>query len=100
MARRDEGAYPQRSVSEEQRSQTAFCPWPALALSLQPAAEMLGARAESTSPPWPRPKSLAAGPLPILKQALKRDLSVEPRTIFPQAPSGAASSDSDGVCIP
>jgi len=52
MARRDERAYPQRSVSEEQRRQTGFspkplgrrvfCRWPALAQPLQPALGMRG----------------------------------------------------------
>jgi len=38
MARRDEGAYPQRSVTEEQRSQTAFCPKTLRAAGLSPVA--------------------------------------------------------------
>jgi len=38
MARRDEGAYPQRSVTEEQRSQTAFCPKTLRAAGLLPVA--------------------------------------------------------------
>ncbi len=32
------------SSTDEQQSQTVFCPWPALAHSLQPAAGMLGTR--------------------------------------------------------
>jgi len=76
MARRDEGAYPQRSVTEEQRSQTAFCPKTLRAAGLLPVARvgsLLTARCGDArnSPPWPRPKSLAAGPLLILKQTLK-----------------------------
>src|SRR5438309_11141078 len=66
----------QRSVSEEQRSQTAFCPKTLRAAGLLPVAgvgSFLTAHCGDArnSPPWPRPKSLAAGPLPILKQALK-----------------------------
>src|SRR5438445_13333563 len=65
-----------RSVSEEQRSQAAFCPKTLRAAGLLPVAcvgSLLTARCGDArnSPPWPRPKSLAAGPLPILKQALK-----------------------------
>src|SRR5260370_33727335 len=76
MARREEGASPQRSVTEEQRSQAAFCPKPLRAAGLLPVAgvgSLLTARCGDArnSPPWPRPKSLAAGPLPILKQALR-----------------------------
>ena len=65
----------QRSLSEEQRSQRAFS-----AKTLRAAGLLSGAFVGSaltarcgdarTSPPWPRPKSLAAGPRPILKQAL------------------------------
>ena len=43
-----------------------FCPWPALARSLQPAA----GRCARPRPPWPQPKSLAAAPLVVSKQAL------------------------------
>ena len=65
----------QRSVSEGQRSQTGFCPKTLRAAGLLPVAcvgSFLTARCGDArnSPPWPRPKSLAAGPLPILKQAL------------------------------
>src|SRR6266436_10412469 len=75
MARRDEGAYPQRSVTEEQRSQTAFCPKTLRAAGLLPVAgvgSFLTARCGDArnSPPWPRPNSLAAGLLLISKQAL------------------------------
>ncbi len=38
-----------------------FCPWPALARSLQPAA----GRCARPRPPWPQPKSLAAAPLVV-----------------------------------
>ena len=44
-----------------------FCPWPALARSLQPAA----GRCAPPRPPWPQPKSLAAAPLVVSKQALR-----------------------------
>ena len=60
-----------------------FCPWPALARSLgivqdgawpqQPAA---GMRPETPSPPWPQPKSLAAAPLAIFRQAPSRILAI------------------------
>ena len=63
-----------RSVSEEQRSQKAFS-----AKTLRAAGLLTGAFVGSAltarcgdapaSPPRPRPKSLAAGPRPILKQA-------------------------------
>ena len=49
-----------------------FWPWPSLARPLQPAAGMLRCPCGSTSPPRPRPKSLAAAPLLILRQAPKR----------------------------
>jgi len=67
MARRDERAYPQRSVSEEQRSQTAFCAKTLRAAGLLSAAcvgSALTARCGDAraEPPWPQSKSLAAGP--------------------------------------
>src|SRR2546427_8449653 len=43
-----------------------FCPWPALTRSLKPAA----GRCAPPRPPWPEPKSLAAAPLVVSKQAL------------------------------
>ena len=65
----------QRSVTEEQRSQPALC-----AKTLRATALLAGAGVGSAvtarwgdapaSPPWPRPKSLVAGPLPIFRQAL------------------------------
>src|SRR5260221_9139721 len=71
------GTYLQRSVTEEQRSQPAF--W---AKTLRAAGLLSGACVGSVltarcgdapaSPPWPQPKSLAAGPHAILKQALSR----------------------------
>src|SRR5713101_4417396 len=71
----------QRSVTEEQRSQTAFCPKTLRApglLSVAGVGSFLTARCGDArnSPPWPRPKSLAAGLLLILKQAL------DPRSAF------------------
>src|SRR6266849_9907808 len=81
MARRDEvlphGHQHTRhgSVTEEQRSQTAFCPKTLRAAGLLPVAgvgSFLIARCGDArnSPPWPRPKSLAAGLLLISKHAL------------------------------
>src|SRR5260221_1474276 len=69
------------SVTEEQRRQTAFCPKTFRAAGLLPVAcvgSLLTARCGDArnSPPWPRPKSLAAGPLPILKQALMAFISI------------------------
>src|SRR6185295_20212337 len=66
MARRDEGAYPQRSVTEEQRSQAAFSPKTLRAaglLSVASVGSVVTARCGDAppSPPWPQPKSLAAG---------------------------------------
>src|SRR6266571_4195328 len=65
----------QRSVTEEQRSQTAFAAKTLRAARLLPVAgvgSFLTARCGDArnSPPWPRAKSLAAGLLLILKQAL------------------------------
>ena len=78
MARRDEGEYPRwdlRLRSNEARRPSPrtlraaglFCPWPALTRLAQ-AARCGDAPA---SPPWPRPKSLAAAPFRIFRQALK-----------------------------
>jgi hypothetical protein len=74
MARRDEGAYPQWSVTEEQRSQ------PALFVKTLRATGLFGeAFVGSTvtarcgdapvSPPRPPLKSLVAGPIPFFRQA-------------------------------
>jgi len=70
-----QGAYPQRSVTEEQRSNAALP-----AKTLRAAALLAGAGVGSaltarcgdarTSPPCPQPKPLAAAPLAILRQAL------------------------------
>jgi hypothetical protein len=64
------------SSTEEQRSQTAFCAKTLRAAGLLPVAcvgSVLTARFGDarTSPPWPQPKSLAAAPLAIFKQALR-----------------------------
>ena len=61
----------------------AFCPKTLRAAGLLPVAgvgSFLTARCEDArnSPPWPRPKSLAAGPLLILKQALNQKGNVWP----------------------
>ncbi len=66
----------QRSATEEQQSQPAFS-----AKTLRAAGLLSAACVESAvtarcgdapaSPPWPRPKSLTAGPHAILKQALR-----------------------------
>src|SRR6185295_3503598 len=66
MARRDEGAYPQRSVTEEQRSQAALSPKTLRAaglLSVAGVGSLVTAHCGDAppSPPWPQPKSLAAG---------------------------------------
>src|SRR6266542_6645484 len=76
MARRDEGGYPQRSLTEEQRSQPAPSAKTLRAaglLSVACVGSDLTARCGDarSSPPWPQPKSLAAGPHAILKQALR-----------------------------
>src|SRR5438309_11918428 len=55
-----------RLFARKPSGRRVFCPWPALARCLQPAA----GRCARPRPPWPRPKSLAAGLLLILKQAL------------------------------
>ena len=90
MARRDERAYPNGSVSEEQRRQTGFA-----AKTLPPSSRRAGLRRTSraarllpvarvgsalparsgdaqASPPWPPAKSTAAGPLSIFRQALSQ----------------------------
>ena len=76
MARRDEGGYPQRSPTEEQRSQPAFSTKTLRAaglLSVAGVGSTVTARCGDApaSPPWPQPKSLAAGPHAIFRQALK-----------------------------
>jgi hypothetical protein len=75
MARRATGASPKRAVTEEQRSQTAFCaktPRAAVLLAAACVGSVVTARCGDApaSPPWPQPKSLAAGPLGVFKQAL------------------------------
>ncbi len=75
MARRDEGGYPQRSPTEEQRSQPAFSFTTLRAAGLLAVARVgsaVTARSGDapTSPPRPQPKFLAAGPHAIFRQAL------------------------------
>jgi hypothetical protein len=73
---------PGGSSTEEQRSQTVF---PSKTLRAAGLLAVVGvgsvlaarcgnapARVETPSPPWPQPKSLAAAPLVVFKQALKR----------------------------
>src|SRR6266446_5468370 len=66
---------PGGSSTEEQRSQTAFSPKTLRAaglLSVAGVGSFLTARCGDArnSPPWPQPKSLAAAPLVVSKQAL------------------------------
>src|SRR5438445_13316970 len=66
---------PGGSSTEEQRSQTAFSAKTLRAaglLSVAGVGSVVTARCgdASTSPPWPQPKSLAAAPLVVSKQAL------------------------------
>src|SRR6266567_9314737 len=75
---------PGGSSTEEQRSQTAFSPKTLRAaglLSVAGVGSFLTARCGDArnSPPWPQPKSLAAAPLVVSKQAL----SAPP--VFPSA---------------
>lgn len=76
MARREEGAYPQWSVTDEQRSQRAVC-LETLRAAVLLAVSCVGSTLTAhfgdapASPPWPPPKSLAAGPLPVSGQALR-----------------------------
>ncbi len=70
----------QRSATEEQQSQRAFSAKTLRAAGLLSAAcvdSAVTARCGDApaSPPWPQPKSLAAGPQAILKQALRPFLS-------------------------
>src|SRR5438445_3416413 len=67
---------PGGSSTEEQRSQTAFSAKTLRAaglLSVAGVGSVVTARCgdASTSPPWPQPKSLAAAPLVVSKQALR-----------------------------
>src|SRR5260221_2847861 len=55
-----------RPFPQKPSGRRVFCPWPALARSLQPAA----GRCAPPRPPWPQPASLAAAPLVVSKQAL------------------------------
>src|SRR5216684_9326854 len=71
---------PGGSSTEEQRSQTAFSAKTLRAaglLSVAGVGSFLTARCGDArnSPPWPQPKSLAAAPLVVSKQALRRDQS-------------------------
>src|SRR5258706_14447524 len=68
---------PGGSSTEEQRSQTAFSAKTLRAaglLSVAGVGSFLTAHCGDArnSPPWPQPKSLAASPLVVSKQALKR----------------------------
>src|SRR2546427_5395206 len=68
---------PGGSSTEEQRSQTAFSPKTLRAaglLSVAGVGSFLTARCGDVrnSPPWPQPKSLAAAPLVVSKQALRQ----------------------------
>src|SRR5712664_1533660 len=73
---------PGGSSTEEQRSQTAFSPKTLRAaglLSVAGVGSFLTARCGDArnSPPWPQPKSLAAAPLVVSKQALRvRELRI------------------------
>src|SRR5206468_7182514 len=80
------------SVTEEQRSQAAFSAKTRRAAGLLAAAGVgsaLTARCGDAraSPPWLRPKSLAAGPLSILKQALSWRPAFEAEIFFVSAKS-------------
>src|SRR6266705_4311657 len=80
---------PGGSSTEEQRSQTAFSAKTLRAaglLSVAGVGSFLTARCGDArhSPPWPQPKSLAAAPLVVSKQALRfhlldRDPPCSPR---------------------
>src|SRR3989442_15739744 len=68
---------PGGSSTEEQRSQTAFSAKTLRAaglLSVAGVGSFLTARCGDArnSPPWPQPRSLAAAPLAVSKQALSR----------------------------
>src|SRR6266850_7177181 len=80
----------QRSVTQEQRSQRALCAKTLRAADLLPVACVgwaVSARCGDapTSPPWPPPKSLAAGPHPIFKQALNHFSLQRPEFAFDQS---------------
>src|SRR3989442_14759517 len=68
---------PGGSSTEEQQSQTAFSPKTLRAaglLSVAGVGSFLTARCGDArnSPPWPQPKFLAAAPLVVSKEALRR----------------------------
>src|SRR5216683_145909 len=78
---------PGESSTEEQRSQTAFSAKTLRAaglLSVAGVGSVVTARCgdASTSPPWPQPKSLAAAPLVVSKQA-PREMAKIPRPCRP-----------------
>src|SRR5437879_5474899 len=78
---------PGGSSTEEQRSQTAFSAKTLRAaglLSVAGVGSVVTARCgdASTSPPWPQPKSLAAAPLVVSKQA-PREMTKIPRPCRP-----------------
>ena len=69
---------PRGSSTEEQRSQTACCAKTLRAaglLALAGVGSVVTARCGDAppSPPWPKPKSLAAAPLAIFSQALSQN---------------------------
>src|SRR5258708_29794022 len=75
---------PGGSSTEEQRSQAAFSAKTlrgAGLLSVAGVGSVVTARCgdASTSPPWPQPKSLAAAPLVVSKQALRAGGAAAPR---------------------
>src|SRR5712664_402151 len=81
---------PGGSSTEEQRSETAFSAKTLRAaglLSVAGVGSFLTARCGDArnSPPWPQPKSLAAAPLVVSKQAL----SFHTSAILPQSARGS-----------
>jgi hypothetical protein len=77
MARREEGAYPQRSVTDEQRSQLAISTKTLRATVLLDWGVVGSAITDRSgyalaSPPSPNPKSLVAVPFLLFGQALNQ----------------------------
>ena len=101
------------SSTEKQRSQTAFCAETLRAAGLSALARVgtvVTARFGDAppSPPWPNPKSLAAAPRRILRQALdprrfakailvRRNSVIRRRRVLFQARSGMGSAPASGA---
>ncbi len=94
----------QGSVTEEQQSQRTFSAKTLRAAGLLSAAcvdSAITARCGDApaSPPWPQPKSLAAGPHAILKQAPSHRVCIKERPINSLRRREEYSVKSNDVCV-